>query len=115
MSATERALDRQARAGQGDLDRATRLQIAAMNNKGGPNAPSPSEIKYSLQQVNIVHSVANMIQYAEAHKIKNMRKILLDRGYSGPQIEAGLSLYRYGRIKNPSVVKQLGILPQHRG
>lgn len=121
INSDSRALDRQLKREQGKLDRATQLRVAKLNHAKNPDgSPSDSAIKYSQAQVQVIHTVAQIIQKfgseftdKNGHKT-NTRNALISRGYSGSAIDGGLSLARHGHITD-QLAKQLGILPQHRG
>jgi hypothetical protein len=121
INATSKALDRDLKKSQGALDRANALRIAAKSHPGQNGVPSQAEIANSRQQVQVAHTIADIIHtYGSKFRDKqghvtDTRKALISRGYSTPQINAGLYLAKYGRIKDPSIYKQLGILPQDRG
>lgn len=121
INADQKQLDRDLKKSEGVLDRNAKLRAAKLAHPGGVNAPSDSAVKYSQDQVGVIHTIADIIHKYGSHWTdknghpQSMRVALISRGFSGSQIDGGLSLARYGKIKNPSLYKQLGILPQHRG
>lgn len=114
-------LDRDLKKAEGTRNRNLQLRIAKMNNQtNSDGTPSDSAIKYSQSQVQVIHTVASIIKkygskFRDAnHNVTDTRTALISRGYSGPQINAGLWLAQKGHI-NDDLAKQLGILPQQRG
>lgn len=121
INASAKALDRDLKASEGQKNRNTQLRIAKMNHQTNPDGtPSDAAMKYSESQVQVLHTIANIIhKYGPKFRDKqghvtDTRSALISRGYSGSQINGGLWLAQKHHI-NDSLAKQLGILPQNRG
>lgn len=121
INADSKALDRDLKASEGAKNRNTQLRVAKMNHQKNPDgSPSDAARKYSQSQVQIIHTISQVIsKYGSKFRDKNgrvtdTRTALLSRGYSGSQVNAGLWLAQRGHI-NDDLAKQLGILSEDRG
>lgn len=121
INASQKQLDRDLKASEGQKNRNAQLRVAKMNHaKNGDGTPSDAAVKYSESQVQVLHTIASIIhKYGSKFRDKqgnviDTRSALISRGYSGSQINGGLWLAQKGHI-NDDLAKQLGILPQNRG